>query len=164
MLRAVIILYLFLSWHPVHVSLASVDYDEKAGSFKMFLKVYTDDLENDCRIITRDHELMLYDSELMPDRSVIQRYIDDRIVFTAGDKLLKGILGNIEADAEEVRISVDYSFRDTVSTFRIRNTIMTDLFADQVNLLIFKMGSFEEGYKFTPSDTEVIIKRNKPSY
>lgn len=155
---------LLMNAHPVHVSLASIDYDVATGSFNMFLKVYSDDLENDCRLFTGDHELMLYDSKLMPDTAVIRRYIDEKFIFKAGGKRLLGRLGNIESDSEEVRINISYEYSGKGRKFSLKNTIMVSLFGDQTNLLIFRMERFEEGFKFTPDMTEVEINTGKRSY
>ena len=159
MLKLTFILFAWTFFHPVHVSLTSIDYDEESSAFNLFMKVYSDDLQDDCRLLTGNPALQLYDGEHMPDRDVIQAYIDSRIIMEADSVRLKGEVGNIEADSEEVRINVSYSYSGGAKSFRIGSTVMTTLFADQANLLIFRIGNREEAFKFTPEMTEVIIKR-----
>jgi hypothetical protein len=62
MLKFGIIWFLLLGFHPVHVSISSLEYDEKGDSFVLFLKVYADDLENDCRLMTGNQDLSLYEN------------------------------------------------------------------------------------------------------
>ncbi len=164
MVKFIIFLYLIGLLHPVHVSLLSIDYNRTENSLDMFLKVFSDDLELDCRLMEGDDGLRLYDMKFLPDRSVIQKYVNERLVVEAGKEILFCVVGNIEADNEEVRIYAKYVYKGDRTDFRIINTIMADLYEDQSNLLIFRFGDFEEGYKFTASETEIIINADTTSY
>jgi hypothetical protein len=164
MVRFTIIWALLIAFHPVHVSLASLEYEESAGMFSMFVKVYSDDLENDCRLVTGNSELLLYESGYKPDGDILQEYIKDRISITIDNKLLVGEIERIEADQEEVRINIKYIYKGDATNIIIKNRIMTDLFDDQTNLFIIRMGDWEEGIKFTTEYTEHIINRIDKSY
>jgi hypothetical protein len=164
MLRFVFIISILSFFHPVHVSLLSLDYDKVKEVVTLFVKVYYDDLENDCRLLTKNPELQLYNSELMPSESVLQKYIAARIVIEAGDERLKSGPVIIESDGEEVRIYSSYHYRGSSSIFTIRNTIMTGLYSDQSNLMIFKAKDFEKGYRFTPELTDIIINTGELCY
>lgn len=45
-------------------------------------------------------------------------------------------------------------------TITVKNIIMTDLYADQANMVIVKVADFEEGVKLTPGLTEQTFKIN----
>ncbi|MBE0676382.1 MAG: hypothetical protein IH591_17135 [Bacteroidales bacterium] len=164
MVRFVFIISVLSLFHPVHVSLLSLDYDREKGGISLFLKVYSDDLENDCRLLTGDPDLQLYDNELLPSKSVVQKYLDERIVIEAGDEVLRSGLVRVESDGEEVKIFAAYNYNGTAKSFRIKNTVMKGLYDDQANLMIFKSGNMEEGYKFTPELTEIIINAGESCY
>ncbi|MFO7575220.1 MAG: DUF6702 family protein [Bacteroidales bacterium] len=164
MIKLIFIFVTSLLFHPVHVSLGSLDYDDEKASFSLFLKLFSDDLENDCRLMKKDAALQLYDENYMPSREIIEEYLDSRLFIESDNKRLKGVLGEIAADAEEVRINVTYEYAGKGRSFRIVNKIMTDLFDDQANLLIFRIDNYEEGFKFTPQLTEVIINAAVESY
>lgn len=166
MLKLVFIFLASLFFHPVHVSLASIDYDEEKASFSLFLKLFSDDLEDDCRLMRSDPALQLYDADHKPSREIMEEYLEARLIFEADGKRLKAVIGEIDHDlqAEEVRIYVTYEYAGKGRQFRIVNKIMTDLFDDQANLLIFRVGNWEEGFKFTPQVTEIIINAGDRSY
>lgn len=164
MIKLIFIFFSSLLFHPVHVSLGSLDYDEEKASFSLFLKLFSDDLENDCRLMKNDATLQLYDEDFMPSREIIEEYLDSRLLIEADGKRLTAILGEMAGDAEEVRINVKYEYAGDSRKFRIVNKIMTDLFDDQANLLIFRIDNYEEGFKFTPQLTEVIINAAAQSY
>ncbi len=166
MLKLVFIFLASLFFHPVHVSVASLDYDEEKASFSLFLKLFSDDLEDDCRLMRNDPALQLYDADNRPSREIIEEYLETRLIFEAEEERLRAVVGEIDYDpqAEEVRLYVTYEYAGKGRRFRIVNKIMTDLFDDQANLLIFRMGNWEEGFKFTPQVTEIIINPGERSY
>lgn len=164
MLKLAFIFITSLLFHPVHVSLGSLDYDEEKASFTLFLKLFADDFENDCRLMKNDASLQIYDENHLPSRDIIEEYLHERLSIEAEGKRLTAVVGEIAADAEEVRIYVTYEYSGEGRSFRIVNRIMTDLFDDQANLLIFRMGNYEEGFKFTPQLTEKVIIAGEQSY
>jgi hypothetical protein len=159
MIRLGVIWLMFVVFHPVHVSLASLDYDKTGGKFSLFIKVYTDDLENDCRLMTEDPELLLYHNGFTPDADILKRYFDEKIIIEVDGDLLRGIIGEVSSDAEEVRVAIEYDYSGEAKSISVENRIMTDLFPDQANLLIIRIGDLEEGIKFTPEYTKYIINR-----
>jgi len=159
MLKFGIVGVLLLALHPVHVSISSLEYDEKGSSFMLFLKVYADDLENDCRLMTANPDLVLYKNDAGPDKNTIQNYINGKIIVEINDVALTGDIQSIDYDEEEVRINARYKVKGKIKNVRIMNKVMTDLFSDQVNLFILRIGDWEEGVKFTPENKEFIIKR-----
>lgn len=159
MVRLGIIWLMLVVSHPVHVSLASLDYDSDTGKFSLFIKLYTDDLESDCRLMTGDPELLLYQSGFTPDADILKRYLDEKIVIEVDGDLLKGIIEEVSSDAEEVRVAIKYNYSGEAKSISVENRIMTDLFPDQANLFIIRIGDREEGIKFTPEFTKYIINR-----
>ncbi len=159
MLKFGIVWFLLLVLHPVHVSISSLEYDEKGSSLMLFLKVYSDDLENDCRLMTGNPDLILHEKGAVPDTSTIQNYINGKILIEINDVALTGSIESIEYEQEEVRISATYKVKGKVKNVRVVNKVMTDLYSDQTNLFILRIGDWEEGVKFTPENKEFIIKR-----
>lgn len=159
MLKFGIVWYLLLALHPVHVSISSLELDEKGDMFTLFLKVYSDDLESDCRLMIRDTGFLLFENESGPDKKVIENYLNEKIVVEIDKVVLKGEIVGIDHDEEEVRINATYKFKGRARSIKILNKVMTDLFSDQANLFIVRIGDWEEGVKFTPENTEFIINR-----
>jgi hypothetical protein len=154
-----IVWVLLLAFHPVHVSISSLEYDERGSELKLFLKVYADDLENDCRLLTDNPDLVLYESVAGPDKNIIHNYLNGKIIVEINKVTLTGNIVSIDYDEEEVRINATYKIAGKVKNVRIVNKVMIDLFSDQVNLFILRIGDWEEGIKFTPENNEFIIKR-----
>jgi hypothetical protein len=164
MIRFGIIWVLLMTFHPVHVSLGSLEFDERNKGFSLFIKLYADDLENDCRLLKGNSELLLYTDGYNPSRELLHEYFADRLEIVVDNKHLTGEIGEVDSDAEEVRVTLRYKYTGRAGKIKIVNRIMTGLFDDQANLFIVRIGDWEEGIKFTPEVTEHIIIRGKSSY
>jgi hypothetical protein len=50
-----------------------------------------------------------------------------------------------------------YSVKRKLKSIKVHNSILSDIYADQSNLVLIKYGSFEEGVKLTPEMREYIF-------
>jgi hypothetical protein len=148
MLRVLFFSFL-LSAHPVHVSLTSVVYIPAKHAFDVFVKVWEDDFIRDYKLTyTRELNIDSLNS-LNLDREDAGKYINDKIQIIAGDKKLSGVIKNLDISDAEIKFNLSYKFKGDVNNFTVRNLIMTELYQDQNNMLIFKYKGIEEGIKFT---------------
>ncbi len=158
LLKTAVILISSLLYHPVHVSLASVDYHKERGEFKFFVKLFTHDIEDDCRLLYNDWEMEIFNEQWVPDTLVVSNYIVSRFELVVNGESLQGKITSLDCNEDEVRINMLFPFEGEVSEVVIVNRFMTELFEDQANFLIFKSGSYEEGVMFDPCITEHVIK------
>ena len=150
---------LLLSWfmfHPVHVSLTSVDYAPKDGFVNVFVKMYLDDFLLDAE---QYEDIFLKDNR--KSKKITEKYINQKFVIKANNKTLKGKINNFEVIKsleDEIKVYMEYKTSRKPKELLIRNLIMTDLYEDQSNLVIIKIDNFEDGFKFTSEITERVFK------
>jgi hypothetical protein len=159
MLKPVILSFIFLV-HPVHVSLMSVEYNEKPDVFNVFLKIYTDDFLLDYRLLTGDTTKINISSDKQASDRIIRKYLEGRIEIFEGEKKLTGELVKFENSDGEIKMDLKYFSKKRDKKYLVRNLIMTDLYKDQTNLLIFRYMAFEEGVKFTSDITDHLFVVN----
>ncbi len=150
----ILLFYILLLLHPVHVSLTGIEYDSMNRVYSVFVKVYSDDLEADMNLgKTGGGEI---------DGGVTERYsqyIADRVKIMEDGRPLEMTLLNTESDGLEHRFSLEAAGgRKRVSNVTVVNRIMTRLYDDQANMLLFSFDGIEDGYRFTASDTMKIYK------
>ena len=146
---------LFLFWfifHPVHVTLTSVDYVPDDSCLKVFIKMYLDDFLLDTE---QDEDSFLKDES---KREITENYINQKFVILANDKKLTGKISNLELPDDEIKVYIEYKTSEMPKELLVKNLIMTELYNDQSNLVIIKIDKFEEGFKFTSEITEQIFK------
>ena len=148
------------SYHPVHVSVTSIEFFEDRKNFSVSFKIFTDDFE--AILFSKYGAEVKIDEDPHPEEQIpfFDRYISDTFLFLVNDNL------KMSPRFERKKINEDsvwlfYSFaglEEKIESARIHNAIMMDMFDDQVNLLIFKYRDFEQGFQFTRDKTDVRIE------
>ena len=144
----IVTLAILLLMHPVHVSLTGIEYDGGNRIYSVFVKVWSDDLASDMNLgnaggveLTGDEEQRHFD------------YLADRIsILEDGKKLEMKLLGS-EVDGLEHRFRLEAKGRKGTRSVTVVNRIMTRLYSDQANMVLFSYDGVEDGYRFTSSDT-----------
>lgn len=154
---------LFLLWfifHPVHVSLLSIDYVPETSNFNGFIRIYLDDLLLDCGLsgfaISRDKLISREEATV----ETFERYLNDKVVISINGKHTRGRITKIDVNAGSNEVNVNMLFENSGNplTITVKNLIMTGLYKDQANMVIVKADDFEEGVRFTPEMTEQTFK------
>jgi hypothetical protein len=144
----IMLVAILLFMHPVHVSLTGIDYNSTNHVYSVFVKVYSDDLAADMRLGCSTGEQITGE-----EMEKYNKYISDRIHIIEDGKRLVLTLLNADNDGLEHRFNLEASGRRDVKNVTVMNRIMTRLYQDQANMLLFSFDGVEDGYKFTTADT-----------
>lgn len=147
-------LSIWLIFHPVHVTFTSIDYVPELNSFKVFIRMYFDDFQRDCKL----NGVEIQDSNFSADNSMakiaIEKYIGKAIMINANEKQLSGKLLDMNLADNEISMNVEYKTGRNIKKMSVKNLILTGLYTDQSNMVILKMNDFEEGFKLTSDKIE----------
>jgi hypothetical protein len=155
-----ILFLIWFSFHPVHVTLTSIDYIPETNSFSGFIRFYLDDFLLDC---TRHGYKIEQDGFVRKDPAAVkelEKYLNDKLIITVNKKEIIGSVKNIEIEDNEIDVKIVFGNGKDPEIISVKNLIMTDLYSDQANMLILKVADFEEGIKLTPDLTERTFKVN----
>ena len=155
----ILVLAISLLFHPVHVSLTSIDFVPDTDSVKVFVRMYYDDFLLDYKLFNKNANMeYLSDIQSFPTE-MMGKYLSEKVIISADNKQLEGKLLNLVLVARDNEISANLYFRTVVrpESIAVRNGIMTGLYDDQANMTIIRAGSFEEGVKLTPEKAEQIF-------
>jgi hypothetical protein len=134
--------------HPVHVSLTGIEYDSMNRVYSVFVKVWSDDLDADIKLGSTAGDQLTGD-----EREIYYKYLTDRILIIEDGKQLKMTLLKSETDGVEHRFNLEAGGSRAVKNVTVINRIMTRLYEDQANMLLFSFNGIEDGYRFTTADT-----------
>ena len=151
-MKNIILLFWFI-FHPVHVTLTSVDYVPENDCLKVFVKLYFDDFLLDIEQSESD-----FLDDKVKSKEITEGYINRKLIIKADNKTLIGRIEELEVVDIEVKMHIEYKTSGKPEELIIENLIMTELYADQANLMIIKVEEFEEGFKFTPDITKQVFK------
>ena len=98
---------LWMMMHPVHVSLLSVDYQPASESFRVFVRVYTDDFLLDSeRFAGMDPVNLPVDRPEI--RELIREYLADNIQIVINNRQLSGEIDSLGSSELEVSAGLVY--------------------------------------------------------
>lgn len=149
-----ILLYSWLIFHPVHISLSSIDYSKGSDSFKVFLKMFYDDFLLDSG---RTSEAANAQGSVNYDslREQVAEYLENKFMIYADQKKLDGRIEDLKLINGEVVINMKFDVLNSArGSITVKNLIMTSLYDDQANMMIVKVNDIEEGLRLTPEKTE----------
>lgn len=131
--------------HDFHTSLAEIEYNTNSKSFEVSLRVFTDDLE---QALSQKNDL----ENLSLDKTkkynhLIEAYIKHNfyLIDPKNQQLPISFLGK-ELDDDVTWVYFEMPFRKYKPGYKMRNSILTELFDDQVNFINLKYKGQKESY------------------
>jgi hypothetical protein len=150
MLRA-LALSICMLFHPVHVTLTSIDHISGIDSLKVFVRMYYDDFLRDYRLFdTAGVSLNKFSGGKTFPADLMNNYLNEKVNISVNNKLLKGKLLNLVMADNEISINLLYKTVKKLKSISVTNMIMTGLYSDQANMTMIKIDDFEDGVKLTP--------------
>ncbi len=145
----------FVFMHPLHVSVCEIEYDTESRSLEIIQRIFLDDLETQIRLDRDQPELdiTLPDGELTTDQ-LVEAYLKKRLQFVVNDKqAVYSYLGH-EIDGDAMVCYIEIEKVKKLKSLRVRSTILTDVFDDQINIVHVEVGHKLKSMKLTPDHRE----------
>jgi hypothetical protein len=154
----VIILNALLFFHPVHVTLITINQAPESDTLKVFFRMYYDDFLRDYKLYNPDFKPAKNgETEKIPDE-LIRKYFSDRVQIYTNHKLLSCNLTKVSSDSYEIRLDL-FSLSDKrPRNFKIRNQILISLYSDQANMVYLNINKYEDAIKLTVDHIEEELK------
>lgn len=153
-----LILNIFLYFHPVHVTLTTINQVQDSDTLKVICRIYYDDFQLDYKLFypefTRGND---NDTTHYP-HAMLNEYFNGRVQIYINNKLLSGILSDVTINNYEILLSLIYLSDKKPRNFRIRNQIMTSIYSDQANMVYLNINKYEDAIKLTVDKVEAGIR------
>jgi hypothetical protein len=140
LINVVLVLSCLIS-HPLHVSVAEIEYDEKEKELEIMMRIFVDDLENAIRLHQRKGDLdVLNPPSGTSTDNLISSYVHNhfKIALDGKDQAIRYLGQEIEGEALVCYLLV--SNVKKWSTIEVGNSILCELFDDQSNLVHVTIG------------------------
>jgi len=157
MLKIIFFSFWFL-FHPVHVTITSIDFVPEMEIFKVFVRMYFDDFLRDCKLEAGDAQNKNFSNNNSSSRELMEKYLNEKIMLRSNAEQLSGKLMDMSLADNEISLNLEFGAHKKPKTFTVKNLIMTNLYSDQSNMIILKINKFEEGVKLTADITEQTFK------
>lgn len=141
-------------FHPVHVTMTSIDKAPYSDTIKVFFRMYYDDFLRDYQLFDTLIDINKYSPDKILPSDLVNKYFNHKVCISVNNKLLDGKLLTMDLAGNEISLNLLYMSVRKPKKIRVKNTILTGLYNDQANMLIIRINNFEEGIKLTPQNDE----------
>ena len=145
-------------FHPVHVTITSIDYVPEIDSFKVFIRMYFDDFLRDSKLNGTEIQDKDFSTKNSSSLNIMEKYLAEKVIIKVNEKQLSGKLQNMNLADNEISMNLEYGRGKNPRIVSVKNLIMTGLYNDMSNMIIVRINNFEEGFKLTSEMTEQTFK------
>lgn len=148
------------AFHPVHVAFTNVEYNDKTNQIEIVSRIFYDDMELAVENIF-DVDLQLGTDNEHPeaDKYIALWYITVFDISIDGQKVPPENIRFIKRETDDLAMRLYFNIDNKYpQTLEISNRILTDLYADQANLMILKFRSVEESFSLSEANNVVTLE------
>jgi len=146
----IFILPIFLIFHPVHVTLTTIDQVQDTDSMKVFFRMYYDDFLRDYKLHDPDLNLEKLSINHSFPSDLANNYFNDRIQIYINNRLLTGKVLTVTIIDNEIFLNLHYLSIKDPKKIKVRNQVLIELYSDQTNMVFININKNEEAMKLTP--------------
>jgi len=150
MLKIIVIYLITMLYHPVHVSMTGIHKQTEGEAYTMTVRMFSDDLLLDMVHRGIAEEEHITDHSFIGPDELLEAYINDRIEIIINGSRHKADIKEVEKLELETVMKLEIDFKGTTDSLTVHNRILTSVYNDQINLLIYKDMNNEIAVKFTP--------------
>ncbi|MFP4489653.1 MAG: DUF6702 family protein [Bacteroidales bacterium] len=145
-----LLVYIFsFLFHPVHVSMSSMEYIPGEKGYKITVRMFSDDLLLDLVNMYEIQDEHIDDHVYCGPDDIYEDYINERLKFVADGQQYKARLEESKKLEIETVMRLFIECHEEINTLDIHNTILNGIYPDQVNLFIYKDDTNEMALRFT---------------
>jgi hypothetical protein len=146
----ILILPILLIFHPVHVTLTTIDQAQGTDTMKVFFRMYYDDFLLDYALFDPDSKLDKMSVNQSFPADLANKYFNDRIHIYINNKLLTGNVLKVTILDNEIFMNLLYRSEEDPNKIKIRNQVLIGLYGDQTNMVFININKNEEAMRLTP--------------
>ena len=141
------------AWHKFYVSVTQIDFVPNKKRVEITSRIFIDDLEKALEKRVKKKFYLTSSREIENADALIQEYLKEKIKISINKKSQ-----NIEYLAREVEGDVlifytKIAVSKKINTFEIFNSLLTDIYKEQQNIVHVNINSNKNSFLFTNSDT-----------
>ena len=146
----ILILPVLLIFHPVHVTLTTIDQAQGTDSMKVFFRMYYDDFLRDYTSFDPDYNSDKTSLNQSFPGDLANKYFNNKINIYINNKLLTGKILTVTIQDNEIFLNLLYRSDKNPKKIKIRNQVLAGLYSDQTNMIFIKINQHEEAMRLTP--------------
>jgi uncharacterized protein DUF6702 len=143
-------------YHPLHVTLTSIDYNSLDEKCEITIKIFSDDFEIALEKYSNQDLNINSVEETKNIEEIITSYIENNFSIIFDDKKHDLMYISKENNHEATWLKFEIGISD-FQTINIQNNLLLNVYDDQKNLIIFKNGDFQKGFNLDSNKKDIVI-------
>ncbi len=147
--------------HPLHVSTTEINYNVKNKQLEITCKIFTDDFETALTKSGTDGTTKIDITSPTAHKAMdefVKNYLNTNLVFRVNGKLLKPTYLGFEQDNEVTNVYLELDNVLTLQNLSLSNSILFNLFDDQMNILHVEKGGIRKSVKTNyPNKEQTVV-------
>jgi hypothetical protein len=157
----IFILPILLAFHPVHVSLTTVEQAQGTDTMKVFIRMYYDDFLRDYKVFDPNSKIEQMNVDQSFPADLANKYLNEKIQIYINNRLLTGNVLTLTILDNEIFVNLHYRSVNDPKKIKIRNRILTGLYSDQTNMVFISINKNEQAMSLTPEHDKESWSFNK---
>lgn len=155
---AVLMLLTSLTVHKFYVSVTEVAYVESKNRIEITTRIFIDDLEKGLEK-KYNKKINLATKEEIPEaKEFIKGYLNQRVQANVNNKTAEVIFLGSEVENDVLICYLKIDFSEKITTFELYNNVLTEIYADQQNLIHTNINNTKRSFLLTKSEKIALIK------
>lgn len=147
-----------LSTHPFHASVCEIEYNQQSKSLELSYRMFSDDLEETLTGYSGSSVDILNPKEKGKIDSLTEKYLSEKFkIWINGEEQPLGYLGS-DLDNGALWCFIEVKDVQRIETVEIDNSVMLEIFDDQINLVHFSKEDQVRSLKLYKDHTYGILK------
>lgn len=121
--------------HPLHVSTTEIEFNSKEKSLEISCRIFTDDFETVLAKQFKTKADLTKPAMHKAMDELIKKYMENHLKYNINGKIFNASYIGFEIDHEATNVYLEVTNINSLQKLNLTNTILYDLFDDQMNIL-----------------------------
>jgi len=130
----------WLTFHPIHVSVTEITFDEKEKELEIISRIFIDDLESAIRASRNEPDLKLLEPTGVTTDQLVSGYLQQQLKISLDGKAQKIIFLGHEIENEAMLCYIQVTGVKRFKNIEVTNGTLVELYDDQSNLVHVTVG------------------------
>ena len=143
--------------HPLHVSTTEINFNSKEKSLEISVRIFTDDFETVLAKQFKTKTDLNKQSMHQAMDELIKKYLSTHLQYRVNGKVLTANYVGFEKDNEATNVYLEIEGISLLQQFNLSNTILYDLYDDQMNILHVERGGTRKSVRVNFPNKDLVV-------
>lgn len=148
-----VVLLSSFAWHKFYVSVTQIDFVPNKKRVEITSRIFIDDLEKALERKFKKKFYLTTSNEIENADVLIQEYLKEKIKISINKKSQKIEYLTKEVEGDVLIFYTKIAISKKINTFEIYNSLLTDLYKEQQNIVHLNINGNKNSFLFTNSET-----------